>query len=58
MNNKKVISVIAIIMAVLMVLTLVMSIIPVSAYAVTEDEVTALQQQKKEISGRVKDCKE
>ena len=58
MNNKKVISVIAIIMAVLMVLTLVMSIIPVSAYAVTEDEVTALQQQKKEISGRVTDCKE
>lgn len=58
MNNKKVISVIAIVMAVLMVVSLLVSIIPVSAYAVTEDEITAIQKQKREISGRVKDCKE
>ena len=41
-----------------MVMSLMVSIIPVSAYAVTEDEVAAIQAQKKEISGRVKDCKE
>ena len=58
MNNKKVISVIAIVMAVLMVVSLVVSIIPISAYAVTEDEISAIQKQKSEISGRVKDCKE
>ena len=58
MNNKKVISVIAILMAVLMVVSLLVSIIPVSAYAVTEDEITAIQKQKSEISGKVKDCRE
>lgn len=58
MNNKKVISIIAILMAVLMVISLVVSVIPVSAYAVTEDEITAIQKQKSEISGKVKDCKE
>ena len=58
MNNKKVISVIAVVLAALMVMSLMVSIIPVSAYAVTEDEVAAVQAQKKEISGRVKDCKE
>ena len=58
MNNKKVISVIAVVMAVLMVVSLVVSIIPISAYAVTEDEISAIQKQKSEISGRVKDCKE
>ena len=58
MNNKKVISFIAVLMAVLMVVSLFVSIIPVSAYAVTEDEITAIQKQKSEISGKVKDCKE
>ncbi len=58
MNNKKVVSVIAVLLAALMVISLVVSVIPVSAYAVTEDEISAIQQQKKEISGRVADCKE
>lgn len=58
MNNKKVVSVIAVFMAVLMVLSLIVSVIPVSAYAVSEEEVSALQQQKKELSGKVSDCKE
>lgn len=58
MNNKKVVSVIAIFMAVLMVLSLIVSVIPVSAYAVSEEEVSALQRQKKELSGKVSDCKE
>lgn len=58
MNNKKVISVIAVILAVLMLGSLVVSVIPVSAYAVTEEEISALQAEKKAISGRVSDCKE
>ncbi len=58
MNNKKVISLIAVVLAVLMVLSLMVSIIPVSAYAVTEDEITAIQEQKSELSSKVKDCKE
>lgn len=58
MNNKKAVSVIAVLLAALMVISLVVSVIPVSAYAVTEDEISAIQQQKKEISGRVADCKE
>ncbi len=58
MNNKKVISVIAIILAVLMVGSLFVSVLPIGAYAVTEDEISALQQQKKEISNKVSSCKE
>lgn len=59
MNNKKVVSMIAVLLAALMVISLVVSVIPVSAYAeVTEDEIAAIQQQKKEISGRVANCKE
>ncbi len=58
MNNKKVISVIAVILAVLMLASLVVSVIPVSAYAVTEEEISALQAEKRAISGRVSDCKE
>ncbi|MBP3539065.1 MAG: peptidoglycan DD-metalloendopeptidase family protein [Oscillospiraceae bacterium] len=58
MNNKKVVSLIAVLLAALMVISLVVSVIPVSAYAVTEDDISAIQQQKKEISGRVADCKE
>lgn len=58
MNNKKVISVIAVILAVLMLASLVVSVIPVSAYAVTEEEISALQAEKKAISGRVSDCKQ
>lgn len=57
MNNKKVISFIAVFLAVLMLASLVLSVIPVSAYAVTQDEISALQAQKKEISARVTDCK-
>lgn len=58
MNNKKIVSVIAIVMAALMVISLVISVIPISAYAVTEDDISAIQQQKKELSGRVSDCRQ
>lgn len=57
MNNKKVISVIAVLLAVLMLASLVVSVIPVSAYAVTQDEIAALQAEKKTLSGKVSDCK-
>ncbi|MGI5977639.1 MAG: murein hydrolase activator EnvC family protein [Candidatus Limivicinus sp.] len=58
MKQKKFISLIAIVMAVLMVLSLVVSIVPISAHAVTQDEIDTIQQKKKELSGKVSDCRE
>ena len=51
------ISVIAIIMAVLMLLSLVASVIP-SAFAVSQSDIDALQAKKDEISARVKEAEE
>ena len=50
MNNKKVISVIAVIMAVLMLMTLIISVIPTSAYAlVTQADIDEAQRTKDEL---------
>ncbi len=49
MNNKKIISVIAILMAVLMLMTLIVSVIPTSAYAVTQADIDEVQRKKDEI---------
>ena len=49
------ISVIAVIMAVLMLLSLVASVIP-SAFAVSQSDIDALQAKKDEISARVKEA--
>ena len=50
MNNKKIISVIAIIMAVLMLMTLIVSVIPVSAFAeVTQADIDEAQRKKDEL---------
>ena len=50
MNNKKVISVIAVIMAVLMLMTLIISVIPTSAYAlVTQADIDEAQRKKDEL---------
>ena len=51
------ISVIAIIMAVLMLLSLVASVIP-SAFAVSQSDIDALQAKKDELSARVKEAEE
>lgn len=55
MNNKKIVSVIAVLLALLMALSLVFSVIPVSAYA---DELDDLQAQKNDLSNQVKECQE
>ena len=49
MNNKKIISVIAILMAVLMLMMLIVSVIPTSAYAVTQSDIDQVQRRKEEI---------
>ena len=55
MNNKKIASAIAVLLAVLMVLSLVFSVIQVPAYA---DELDELQSQKNSLSNQVKECQE
>lgn len=58
-RNKKFVSVMAMILAVLMLLSLLMGVVPIVARAdVTQTDIDAIQQQKKELSARVSDCKE
>lgn len=54
-QRKRMISVIAVIMAVLMLLSLVASVIP-SAFAISQSDIDALQAKKDEISARVKEA--
>ena len=56
-QRKRIISIIAIIMAVLMLLSLIASVIP-SAFAVSQSDIDALQRKKDEISARVKEAEE
>lgn len=58
MNNKRAKSIIAVILAVLMLLGLMTSLIPATAHAVTQSEIDQLQQQKNELSGKVQECQE
>ena len=55
MNNKKIASAIAVLLAALMVISLVFSVIQVPAYA---DELDELQSQKNSLSNQVKECQE
>ena len=52
MNNKKVVSVIAVIMAVLMVLSLVLSVLPIAANAVNQADIDAIEKQKNELTDK------
>jgi len=56
MKNKKMIRIIAVILVLLMVLPFLIDAI--SAYAVTQDEIDAIQSQKNELSAKVSSCKE
>lgn len=56
MKSKKSIRVIAIILVLLMILPFLFD--SLSAYAVTQDEINAIQSQKKELSEKVSSCKE
>ncbi|MGN0981692.1 MAG: murein hydrolase activator EnvC family protein [Candidatus Limivicinus sp.] len=55
MNNKKIASAIAVLLCVLMLASLVLSVIPVRAYA---DELDDLRSQKASLSSQVKECQE
>lgn len=58
-KNQKFVKIMAMVMAVLMLLSLLISVIPVYAHAdVTQDDINALKAQKSELSARVQDCKE
>ncbi len=56
MKRKKTVRIIAIILVLLMILPFLFDAI--SAYAVTQNEIDAIQSQKKELSAKVADCKE
>ena len=58
MKRKKAFSLIAIILAVLMLLSLVVSVIPMSAYADELDELAALRAKKEELTTQVQEIKE
>lgn len=58
MNNKRAKSIIAVILAVLMLLGLMASLIPATAHAVTQSEINELQQQKNELSSKVQECQD
>ena len=49
MNNKKVISVIAVILAVLMLLMLAVSVIPATAFGVSQSDIDEVQQRREEL---------
>ena len=57
MNRKKIISVIAVIMAVLMAFSLVASVLP-TAFAITQDDIDELQKKKDALSERVADAED
>jgi len=58
MKRKKALSFIAILLAVLMLLSLVVSVIPLSAYADELDELAALRARKEELTNQVQEIKE
>ena len=55
MKNKKIASAIAVVLCLMMLASLVLSVIPVSAYA---DELDDLKSQKASLSSQVKECQE
>lgn len=57
MRRKRMTAIIALALAVLMVVTLMASLIPMSASAVNQSDIDNLQNQKNEISDRVQDAK-
>lgn len=58
MKKKKATSIIALILVLLMVVGLVASIIPATAYAVEQSEIDEIQSQKNELSNRVQECQD
>ena len=57
MKQKKIISILALIMAIIMILSLVVSVLP-AAFAVDESDIEQLQKEKEELTNRVGEAKE
>ncbi len=57
MNRKKIISIIAVIMAILMAFSLVASVLP-AVFAVSQSEIDELKKKKEELSARVAEAEE
>lgn len=57
MKRKKMVSVIAILLAVLMVMSLLVSVIPATAFAVSQADIDAVQARKRELSGKVEEAR-
>ena len=58
MKRKKMVSAIAILLAVLMVMSLLVSVIPATAFAVSQADIDAVQARKRELSGKVAEAKD
>lgn len=52
MNNKKVVSFIAVLLAVLMALSLVISVLPIGAHAVNQADIDAIEKEKNELADK------
>lgn len=57
MKRNKITSVVCLLLVVLMLISLVVSVIPVSAYAVSQSDISAITQQKNELANRVAECR-
>lgn len=58
MKRKKAVSVLCLILAALMVLSLIFSVLPVRAYAVSQADINALKEKKEQITRRVAEAKD
>lgn len=58
MHKRKVVSAIAVLLAVLMVLSLVISVLPATAHAVSQSDLDAIRRQKDEVAGQRMACQE
>lgn len=58
MKKKTVVSILALLLVVMMLISLFVSILPSSAYALTQADIDAMRKQKDEISNQMAECKE
>jgi len=57
-HKKKIVSAIAILLAVLMLMSVLISVLPVSAYAVNESDLAAIREQKNQVANQRMACQE
>ncbi len=57
-HRKKIVSIIAVLLAVLMLLSLFISVLPTAAYAVNESDLAAIRQQKEQVASQRMACQE